>query len=195
MKKLMTLVTLIGMIAVAQAQQEIRFGIKGGLNIASISGEDLENTDARTSFHGGVMVEIPISEKFSFQPEYLYSSIGIKENDENAELKLNYLTLPLMAKYYVADKFSLEVGPQIGLLLSADAKVEGEGEGDVEELFKNFDAAINFGVGYKLDNGLNFGARYNLGIMKIFDSNDYLDEMEEIKAYNSVFQISIGYFF
>jgi hypothetical protein len=195
MKKLMTLVTVIGMIMVAQAQQDIRFGIKGGLNISSISGEDVENTDARTSFHGGIMIEIPINEKFSFQPELLYSSLGIKENDDNAELRLNYLTLPLMAKYYVADNFSLEAGPQIGILLSADAKVEGENEGGVEEIFKNFDAAINFGVGYKLDNGLNFGARYNLGLIKIFDfDNSFIDD-EEIKAYNSVIQISVGYFF
>ncbi len=195
MKKLLTLVSLIGMIMVTQAQQDIHFGIKGGLNISSISGKDVENPDARTSFHGGIMAEIPITEKFSFQPEFLYSSLGIKENDENAELKLNYLTLPLMVKYYVADNFSLEIGPQIGLLLSADAKVEGEGEGDVKDLFKDFDAAINFGVGYKLDNGLNFGARYNLGLIKIFDSFDSFADEDDIKAYNSVFQISIGYFF
>lgn len=100
-----------------------------------------------------------------------------------------------MAKYYVADNFSLEVGPQIGLLLSADAKVEGEGEGDVKELFKDFDAAINFGIGYKLDNGLNFGVRYNLGLIKIFDTISFLNEEVELKAYNSVIQVSIGYFF
>lgn len=195
MKKLMIIVTLFGMIMVTQAQQDIRFGIKGGLNISVINGEDVENTESRTSFHGGILLEIPIAEKLSFQPELLYSSVGIKENYDNPELRLNYLTLPLMAKYYLVNNFSLEVGPQIGLLLSADAKVDGESEGGVEELFKNFDAAINFGIGYKLDNGFNFGARYNLGLIKIFDSFSFFNEEVEIKAYNSVFQISIGYFF
>lgn len=72
MQKLMTLITIIGMTMVIQAQQDIRFGIKGGLNISTITGEDVENIDARTSFHGGILVDIPIAEKFSFQPELLY---------------------------------------------------------------------------------------------------------------------------
>lgn len=193
MKKLMTLVTVIGMIMVAQAQQDIRFGVKGGLNIASIYGEDVDNSESRTSFHIGALSEIPLSEKFSFQPEILYSSQGIKENDENAELKLNYLNIPLMMKYYVVENLSLEAGPQFGILLSADAKVEGEGEEDVKELFRDFDYGVNFGLGYKLEGGLNFGLRYNLGLSKILDFELFFGE--ENKAYNGVFQLSIGYLF
>ncbi|TXE09305.1 PorT family protein [Gelidibacter salicanalis] len=199
MKTFMTLVTVIGMIMVAQAQQDIQFGVKGGLNIASIYGADAGDAQARTSFHGGIMIEIPVFEKLSFQPELLYTSLGTKE-DDNSELRLDYLTLPMMVKYYVADNFSLEIGPQIGILLSAESKVEGEGEGDAKEFFKDFDAALNLGIGYKFDNGLNLGARYNLGLIKIIDLSDFFSDGffsddGDIKAYNSVVQISVGYFF
>ncbi len=193
MKKSILIALIIGTILTAQAQNKVQFGVKGGLNIANLTGEDVENSDARTAFHIGAMAEIPLSEKFSFQPEILYSSQGIKENDENAELKLDYLNVPIMMKYYVADKLSIELGPQFGLLLSADAKVEGEGEGDVKELFNDFDFGAGLGLGYKVGNGLNFGLRYNRGLSRVFD--DTLFFAEETKAFNSVFQFSVGYLF
>ena len=100
--------------------QEVNFGIKAGLNLAGLNGsEDLDDYDLRTSFHVGAVAEIGISEKFSFQPELLYSSQGAKaeESGFKATIKLDYLNLPLIAKYYVAEGFSVEAGPQIGFLL------------------------------------------------------------------------------
>ncbi|RZJ55928.1 MAG: PorT family protein, partial [Flavobacterium sp.] len=37
---------------------------------------------------------------------------------------LSYLNVPIMAKYYVIEKLSLEAGPQIGFLLSAKNQVD-----------------------------------------------------------------------
>ena len=64
-----------------------------------------------------------------------------------------------MAKYYVAEGFSLEAGPQIGFLMSAKMKAESGGDSeeiDVKDDLKSIDFGINFGAGYKLENGLNF---------------------------------------
>ena len=86
-----------------------------------------DGTDSKTSFHIGGVVEIPISDSFSVQPELLYSSQGAKAESSfggDVDFKLSYLNLPIMAKYYVAENFSLEAGPQVGLLLSA--KVESD---------------------------------------------------------------------
>lgn len=40
--------------------------------------------------------------------------------------------------------------------------------------------------------GLSFGTRYNLGLAKVFNE-DFFDD--DVKAYNSVIHISIGYYF
>lgn len=179
--------------------QEINFGVKAGLNLASLTGEELEDYDMLMSFHVGAVAEIGISEKFSFQPELLYSSQGAKAEQSGIKIKalLNYLNLPLMAKYYVAEGFSVEAGPQIGYLLSAKFKAEGGGESetrDVKDELKSIDFGVNFGAGYKLENGLNFGARYNLGLSDINDSeND--GESSGNKTKNGVIQISVGYSF
>ena len=178
MKKvvLITVLTVLGLTEVHA--QKINFGAKAGLNIASITGDNTDNLDPITDFHFGIQAEISISEKFSFQPELLYSGQGSK-------VHLNYLNIPLMGKYYVSKGFSLEMGPQLGFLLSAK-----NDDTDAKDAFKSLDFGVNFGIGYKLDNGLNFSARYNLGLSDINDINGFSD-----KNRNGVFQLSIGYFF
>lgn len=172
--------------------QEVTFGVKAGLNLASIAGDDTDGLDSRTSFHVGGVAEISISEKFSVQPELLYSAQGAKESFEGIDIEVNldYINLPIIAKYYVSEGFSLEAGPQVGFLMSAKAKAEGQSE-DLKDFVKGIDFGLNFGVGYKLDSGLNFGARYNLGLSNINDG----EGSDEFKNQNSVIQFSVGYFF
>lgn len=183
MKKnlLLAVVTVLGFTNVNA--QEIKFGAKGGLNFATISGDNTKGIGVVTSFNFGVLSEIPISDKFSFQPELMYSGQGYSFNDNT--VALNYLNIPLMGKYYLTKGFSVEAGPQIGFLLSAK-----NDKTDVKDSFNTFDLGVNFGLGYKLDNGLNFGVRYNLGLTDINNlDNSYS------KNKNRVFQVSVGYFF
>ena len=183
MKKILLLavVTVLGFTNVNA--QEIKFGAKGGLNFASISGNNSTGSDMVTSFNFGVLSEISISDKFSFQPELMYSGQGYSFNDNT--IALSYLNIPLMGKYYLTKGLSIEAGPQIGFLLAAK-----NDKTDVKDSFNTFDFGVNFGLGYKLDNGLNFGVRYNLGLNDI----NNLDNSSS-KYKNRVFQLSVGYFF
>ena len=94
-----------------------------------------------------------------------------------------------MAKFYVADGFSLELGPQVGFLLSAKEEFDGESDEDIKDFIKGTDFGVNFGIGYQMETGLNFGARYNLGLSDIPEDSGG----DSIK--NGVFQISVGYTF
>ncbi|MBG7631750.1 MAG: PorT family protein, partial [Bacteroidetes bacterium] len=171
MKKIM-LTALVAVITMVSTNAQ-NFGAKAGVNFASITGDETEDLDGRTSFFIGAVVEFEISDKFSFQPELLYSGQGAKSSyssesgdvSEESVVKLDYLNIPLMAKYYVSEGFSIEAGPQVGFLLSAkneyeytfDGDTESETE-DIKEEVSSIDFGLNFGVGYKLDSGLNFGA-------------------------------------
>ncbi|WP_109300839.1 porin family protein [Aquimarina sp. AU474] len=196
MKKFLVFVVLASVSFVAKAQEEsIRFGAKAGVNFATVKG-DSQNVDSRTGFHVGALAEIPITEKFAFQPELLYSSQGtqIDVTDFESKTKLDYLNIPLMAKYYVAQGLSLQAGPQIGFLLSANAEGEDSGQSfdqDLKDELSSFDFGLNFGAGYQLDMGVFFDARYNLGISNVFDE----DTAEGDNVQNSVFQFSVGYKF
>ncbi len=184
MKKLL-LVTAIAILGLANVNaQDVNFGVKGGLNFATLTGGNNSEIGWTTDFNLGVMAEIKISEKFSFQPELIYSGQGFGSSDSaEGTIALNYLNVPLIGKYYVTEKLSLEAGPQIGFLISTKG-----GTQDYEDLIKATDFGVNLGLGYKLDNGLNFGLRYNLGLSNISDVSGTTNR-------NGVLQLSVGYFF
>jgi hypothetical protein len=211
MKKTILLVALAFGMFSANAQ-DISFGAKAGINLASVSGDDTDDLDGRTGFHVGAVAEFSLSEKFSLQPELLYSTQGAKFEETafeqgvtargEATVKLDYILLPVMAKYYIAEGLSIEAGPQLGVLVSAETELELSGsadgqtvsiteENDISDEISSIDLGVNFGLGYKLDNGLNFGARYNLGLSNI---NDF-EGSDDFKNQNSVIQFSVGYSF
>ena len=113
----------------AQGKKDMSFGVKGGVNFATLTG-DVENASMKVGFHVGGFVEVKISDRFSVQPELLFSTQGAKNEfsedlgggvtySENDKINLSYLNVPVMAKFYVVDAFSLEAGLQIGFLMTA----------------------------------------------------------------------------
>jgi len=139
MKKLFL---IFGLLFSAQllTAQEIKFGIKGGGNFATLEGEDF-SSDNLISYHAGVLVEFNLLENFSIQPELLYSSQGTKIDSE--DLKLDYVSMPVLAKFYLTSKkLSLEVGPQFSFLLSENVQDQFETE--------SFDFAAAGGLGYNI---------------------------------------------
>jgi hypothetical protein len=193
--------------------QNAKFGIKGGLNVANQSnpgGGELVGVDINTSsligFHIGGFVEIKISDKFSVQPELLYSAQGGKLNSVilaretgdpneipqllNIEVvnNLSYINIPVMFKYYVIEKFSLELGPQLGILV--DSKRKNTMNGQTFEDSYNYDSidyGLNLGAEYDITESLSTGIRYSLGL------NDIANFSNEVK--NSVLSLSVSYKF
>ena len=207
---IIAMISLFGL-TIVNAQNNVEIGLKGGINLSCITGDDVDSFDGRSCFHFGVMVEFIISESFSFQPELLYSCQGADYSETLNEfiettikstlatfegtIKADYLIIPLMAKYYMFEGFSLEAGPQVGLLISAKEEYDWDGdigEEDIKEHLKGIDFGVNFGLGYKFEGGLNLGARYNLGLS---DANDNPDFLGDSTYKNNVFQFSVGYFF
>lgn len=188
--------------------QEVKFGAKAGLNFANLTG-DIEDASMKIGFNLGGFAEIKVSDKFSVQPELLYSTQGAKnetsEDDFTSESKLNlsYLNIPIMAKYYVSEKFSLEAGPQIGFLLSAKSKyefTESDGEGgsisvsgdeDVKDSFESIDFGLNLGTAYDFTENLFAGLRYNIGLSNVAKT----ESGDDTKINNSVISLSLGYRF
>jgi opacity protein-like surface antigen len=183
MKKLLLAVITVFFIGNVNAQS-IKFGVKSGVNFATISGEGI-NVDSRIGFHIGGVAEINVSDKFSVQPELVYSTQGAKLRDF-ATIELDYISVPIMAKYHVTKGLSLEFGPQFSFLVNDGIDFENN-DAETEDIeAENFDLSAGIGLGYKLDSGLFFQTRYNLGITTISENPDLK---------NGVFQVSVGYQF
>lgn len=195
-KQLLILVAVIGLGFSANAQDEkksgsgmsgeVKFGPKAGMNIASLSGMD--NTKSLFGFHIGGFAEIMISDKFAVQPEVLYSMQGAEADEGDGKFNLDYIAIPIMAKYFVAEGFSIEAGPQISFVTRAEMSGGGETI-DVKDFTQSTDFGLNFGLGYSLPMGVMFSGRYNLGLTDVEKDN----EGDAVK--NGVFQLSVGYKF
>lgn len=193
MKKAILAIFVLGITGTTFAQQQVKFGPKAGVNFANLSGVD--NSEMKTGFHVGAVAEIKFNEKFSVQPEVVYSAQGAKYTSNNIELKSNidYINIPILAKYYIVDGFSVEAGPQVGFLV----KAEGEGSvgnvsgtTDIKDNFKSTDFVLGLGLAYDLPMGLFVNARYNLGLSDIRENTSNGDAIK-----NNVIQVGIGYKF
>jgi len=132
MKKILLLVAF----AIATQFANAQVGITGGyLNVKT----DGANEGA-SGFYAGIYSDLDISQSFHFQPSLLYG---------NAE-DTNFLYVPLMFKYYVANTdLNIQLGPQGTVIL--------EDLGD----FKNqvgLDLAV--GAGFDLFHNVFIEARY-----------------------------------
>ncbi len=202
MKK--SFLTLLGLVAVgtsAVAQQEVKFGPKAGVNIANLSGMD--DSEMKIGFHVGFAAEIKFNEKFSVQPEVVYSAQGAKSSmvtplgTIEGEVKNDYINVPIMAKYYIVDGFSAELGPYVGFLMNSESKIGSIG-GDSKDFYKSVDFGLGVGLAYDMPMGFFVGARYNLGLAKANEdisaaNGNFTAQTDDTK--NAVIQVGVGYKF
>ncbi len=173
------------------------YGIKGGMNIAQTTRNQM---DARIASHFGVAVEFKISDgQFAFQPELLYSQQGFayknKAVHQEKTNKYDYISIPVMFKYYLTEHLNLQLGPQFSFNINTEEEYSNNKASISQEVYglKTFDFGMNVGVGYRFDLGLDLGFRYNRGMTGIYQY-DY-NNVNELPTQNSVLQISVGYFF
>lgn len=177
--------------------QEVKFGVKGGLNLGNLSGDFKDaivdsDLKMRTSFHVGAFAEIKLAEKFAVQPEILYSIEGAKQdvNGESEKLiwDLQYLNIPIMAKYYATNKLSLEAGPQVGFLMKGEATFDGDTVLDFKDDSKSTAISLNLGAGYNFTDNIFGTLRYSIGMSNIIDE-------DSVDTKSNVLALSVGYKF
>jgi len=204
MKKMLVAAFVLATGTAAFAQQQVKFGPKAGVNFSNLSkGSDFSEAKMRTGFHVGAVAEIKFNEKFSIQPEVVYSTQGsevtnllIGNSSAVSTIKNDYINVPIMAKYYIVDGFSVEAGPQVGFLMKSETEGTivtpigtSTGTVDSKDTYNSVDFGVNFGLAYDLPAGLFVNARYNLGLSDVIKDNT----RDAIK--NTVIQVGLGYKF
>lgn len=180
----------------AESSSGATFGVKGGVNFATVTGDDFDSPDNRISFHVGLVGEVPISERFSLQGEVLYSGQGFETDvdgglfggDGKVEYQLDYLSVPVLAKVYLTDGLSIEVGPQFSFKVNEEIDADADADdGDLDlDAAEEFDFALAGGLTFQTQMGLFITGRYTYGLTDILPNAD---------AKNSVFQVGLGFKF
>lgn len=211
MKKNILICLLFLIFGYANAQKNIIFGAKTGMNISVLT-DDLSRANGRIGFVLGSFVELRLFEKFSLQPEVVYSSqgaqyesftyTGFSEQYINAKINLMYIVVPIMAKYYVIDGVSLEFGPQINFLAGAKLNYDNykglgdfvdfdSGSIDLMKYTEPLDFGLNFGAGIDIKDDYVFNVRYTLGLENVLSDQNGVG----FSSKNSVLCFTIGYKF
>lgn len=170
------------------------FGLKAGGNYSNFTNAGFE-TEGLPGFNVGGMINFKLSDKFSIQEDFLYSAQGAKLKNPSffgkaEDIKLSYMSVPILLRYQGGSGLFLEAGPQVNMLIT-DAEDLG-----FEKFADKVDAGIAFGLGYEFKKGtvrgLGIGTRYYMGLMDVgkFNSSAIPTDFK-----NSVAQVSISYFF
>jgi len=162
------------------------------------SGADFSNTSdpkARVGMIVGPEFEYTMSNRFSLAFGLNYSQQGAEMDakksmfPENTTIKLDYLTVPIVANVYLLKGLALKAGIQPGFNLSAKLDVDGTKSDFKDDAVKKFDFAIPFGLSYEFFN-IVLDARYTIGLTKIFD-----EKIVDLDSKNVGFQLTLGYKF
>ncbi len=189
MKKTFVKVLVLVLLAVAGAtvaQAQIKYGPMLGANLANIKGDFDDDNAMKFGMHIGGVVDIGISDNFSIMPGALFSMKGTQSDEESKyKTNLNYIEIPVLAKYQLESGLNFSAGPYLGLLMSAKA-TDGDNDVDIKDDLAGTDIGLKFGLGYQLESGLGFNVNYGLGMTTIADDSD-------IDSKNNVIGISVMY--
>lgn len=189
--KLSVLLALVFFTQAAMAQ--FHLGVKGGVNITKVNGEAFRD-EFRYGYHLGGFAELGLGGNLGIQPEVLWSQYQTRVDSSFSnvyqhslkisnykDVKLNYLTIPLLLNYKLGSFMSLQAGPQFGILLDQSKNLVENGKA----AFKNGDFAMVGGVQLHIAK-IRLQGRYFAGLNNISDISD------QNKWKNQGFQLSVG---
>ena len=188
MKKVFLLTAVFVIVAVNANAQGFEWGVKAGVNGAWVTETyaPMETTGKievknRFGIYAGVFAEQVFNRWLGVQGELLYMQLGDRAKMFDAHdiapgadieygnivfgRKLDYIALPLLAKVYVWRGLSIDVGPQIGYLVSA--KHEDKSDWHADDMRK-FDFSIVAGLSWKIAGHYDVSVRINFGQTKIY---------------------------
>jgi len=190
-KKFTFLMLGISISALSMAQG-FHIGAKAGANLFKVDGKSFSE-EFNWGYTLGAFSEINFNKKWGLQPEVIWNQTNTRTSTSFNEIyptstqdlkdvKLNYLSIPLLLTYRPAKILSLEAGQQLGILLDHSKNLLQNGQ----EAFKKGDLAMLAGAQLNLG-GVKIGGRYQIGLANIND----IDNQD--KWTNQGWQLYVGF--
>lgn len=202
------LLAVMGYASGASALTGMYAGVKGGVNMADISGDDADGVDTRNGFMGGAFWGGGIDDRFGIRLEGLFVQKGgegefVAPGDDHpheSALKLDYIEFPLLftVKLPAGEKlaFNLFLGPTFGFNIAAELEDKSHGETlDLDDSVSGFElgGAIGAGLEYRLSSfAIVVDARYGIGGTNIFEDLAVAGQSVTIDAKNTEIGVMAG---
>lgn len=174
----------------------VKFGIRGGMNLSHINfsrGSQPPEIPIKTNWQPGInaggVISIPITTDLYLRPEYLFSQIGGKIDEENRNYVINYISLPVLLNWNLFERISIFSGPQFDLLIRARDKSPNNNR-SIEKQIEHRHIAISGGVNYFFTTHAAMDIRFIVGVNNVGIIRDQSNQ--EFKT--EIVQISFIYF-
>ena len=185
----------LGSAPVALAQgKTILVGPTFGINSAKVTGDNQEDASRRTGLRLGGFASISLGQHLAIQPEIALTGKGSKWADQDAEIKIRYLQIPILARYRFGSSASgfapfVMAGPAFAIKTGCTLTVDGDDMecNDQTTSVAGSDFGLIFGAGAELGRA-QFSLRYDLGLKNING-----DGPANVK--NQTVKVSVGYGF
>ena len=204
MKKFLTVVVFFAALMTAvPAKAEVKFGLKGGLNLTSMRFDSsVADKSNQAGFFIGPTVKftLPIV-GLGIDASALYdqrkSKVGSNSGNEMS-IKEQSIQIPVNVRYGIGLGSTASIyffaGPQFGFNVGDKNIVSSAGEWT----FKSSNISANVGLGLMLLGHLQVSANYNFGLGKTGELDEYLpgavNAIKENGKLNA-WQIGVAYFF
>jgi len=228
-ERILLLVLCSAMMDAAFAQFVL--GVKSGLNISiygtSIDPEPDEEMDLAVGagFLAGGYMGYELSGKLGVRLELLYSKRATEQQEmisaqllsgggpsisieRESKYSFGYLEIPLLLTYGTGNGFSVHMGPALGLLLNARARIDETTTTTVDgtlstssfsldsrskQGLRNMEVGAVLGLGYEWENGVGLGLRYWRGLNTL--NKTTLVNNTTLRTHANIVQASVGYSF
>lgn len=202
----MLLVMIVTMTAANNASAQIKFGLKGGVNVTDMSlSSNVFDASNRTGFFVGptIKVQLPLV-GLGIDASALYdqreAKIKVGNTTTKETLRSQAINVPINLRYgwglsSLANIF-LFAGPQFGFNVGdKDQKITESSTWSV----KNSNFSLNFGAGVTLLSHLQLTANYNVVCGKTSDATitEGIEQLtnKEVRSRANAWQIALAYYF
>jgi len=181
MKRVCFLGIVIALFTVTTASAQVRFGIKGGVNIMKASfNRDVYKLDNVTGFHFGPVIEGMFGQGgIGLDAAVLFSQKGF--DTEPNTIKNNFIEVPVNLKFKFGIPYVnpfVAAGPYVAFRIAGneDWNLKTSANGIIKQIkAQNFGAGLNFTAGAEVLKQLQLGVTYGWALTddyKTFDKSD-----------------------
>lgn len=171
MRKILLITALFSIIGLTANAQRFSYGVKAGAIFTNTT--NIEASTQRIGVVAGVVGEAMVGRFVSVQSELLYAQRGWnnKTIDGTYKTRLDYIYMPILAKFYMIEGLSIQLGGQFGYLANGTIDSPDWNQAINSQLNK-YSVDFLAGVSYEFNCGLILEGRYLVGLTDVVRSTD-----------------------
>ncbi len=199
MKKILTIIAIACIAFATPSQAQVKFGLKGGLNLTSLSADNIAGgVSNKSGFFVGPTVKFTLPVVgLSLDASALYDQRNAKIKNADATVKFQSVQIPINVRYgfglsSVVNVFAF-AGPQFGFNIGDKSKLlDSMGSWSL----KSSNISGNVGIGATVFSKLQITANYNFQLSKSgeVEYKDANGTQTGKMKFNS-WQLGLGYYF